>query len=116
MSSAEGRTNKRMPEAANPRPPASDEDYALRARICRVLGHPRRLQILELLAGGEMANSALLARLAVGKVSLSQHLALLRSLGVVRSRKRGREVFHSLVLGEVNEVSRALRTLASACS
>lgn len=105
-----------MPERTNPPRPGPVRDYVVPARICRALGHPRRLEILELLAGGEMANGKLLARLALSKVSLSQHLALLRALGVVRSRKQGRETFHTIAAREVSELFRALRTLAQACS
>lgn len=75
--------------------------YRLRAGVCRALGHPVRLAILDLLTEGEKSNAELLAALDVSKVNLSQHLAVMRSAGLVESRHRGREVLNHLAIDEI---------------
>jgi len=82
--------------------------YLLRASICRALGHPRRLEILDLLSTGERSNAELLASLGISKVNLSQHLAVMRHAGLVESRQQGREVFHRLAFEEIREACRII--------
>lgn len=87
--------------------------YRLQAQICRVLGHPRRIQILDLLGDGERSNSDLLRTLGISKVNLSQHLALMRHIGLVESRQQGRETFHRLAILEVEEACRVIREVVA---
>lgn len=87
--------------------------YRLQAQICRVLGHPRRIQILDLLGDGERSNSDLLRLLGISKVNLSQHLALMRHIGLVESRQQGRETFHRLAILEVEEACRVIRQVVA---
>lgn len=87
--------------------------FKLQAQICRVLGHPRRLQILDLLAHGERSNAELLQILCISKVNLSQHLALLRRMGLVESRQQGRQIFHRLAIHEVEHACRVIREVVA---
>ncbi len=91
----------------------TDALYGLQAQICRVLGHPRRIQILELLAEGERSNAELLRALGVSKVNLSQHLALMRHVGLLESRQQGRETFHRLAILEVEKACRVIREVVA---
>jgi len=91
----------------------SESLYRLRASICRALGHPRRLEILELLYSGERSNAELLAALGISKVNLSQHLSVMRNAGLVESRQQGREVFHRLAFEEIREACRMIGELLS---
>jgi ArsR family transcriptional regulator len=88
--------------------------YAMQAEICRVLGHPKRLEILDLLAGGERPSSELLRALGVTKANLSQHLSLMRHANLVESRQRGREVFHRLAFGEIKNACQMIRGVLAA--
>lgn len=72
------------------RPPAAVLD------VFSVIGHPRRREILGLLATEDRGVSALVAELGVAQATVSEHLALLRSVGLVESRKRGRERVYRL--------------------
>jgi DNA-binding transcriptional ArsR family regulator len=82
--------------------------YRLRAGICRALGHPVRLAVLDLLTEGEKSNADLLAALGVSKVNLSQHLAVMRNAGLVESRYQGREVVHRLTFEEIKIACRSI--------
>jgi len=83
----------------------------MRAAICRALGHPVRLAILDLLAEGEVSNADLLAALGVSKVNLSQHLAVMKAAGLVESRQQGRQVIHRLAFTEIRAACQMIRNV-----
>jgi ArsR family transcriptional regulator len=65
-----------------------------RAEFLRVLGHPVRVRIVELLRDGERSVGALQAELGLDSSGTSQHLGLLRRQGVLETRKEGTSVFY----------------------
>lgn len=68
--------------------------YAIKADFLRVLGHPKRVRILELLRDGERTVGDLQAELELDSSGTSQHLGALRRLGVLESRRVGSSVFY----------------------
>jgi len=60
----------------------------------RTLGHPARVRILELLRDGEHAVGALQDALDLDSGGTSQHLAALRRIGLVESRREGTSVYY----------------------
>ena len=100
-----------MPKKPSPR---DTEDYgdALRrfkAGVFQVLAHPTRIHIIECLRDGEQSVSAILDRIAVEPANASQHLSVLRSKGLVVSRKEGNQVFYGLRDPMLIEVLDAMR-------
>ncbi|HVC00380.1 MAG TPA: metalloregulator ArsR/SmtB family transcription factor [Candidatus Dormibacteraeota bacterium] len=91
-----------------------DAIYAMQAEICRVLGHPRRIQILDLLASGEKSTAQLLRSLGVSKVNLSQHMALLKRAGLVEMLHHGRAASYRLTFFEVKDACRQIRQVLAA--
>ncbi|MBI2815629.1 MAG: winged helix-turn-helix transcriptional regulator [Acidobacteria bacterium] len=83
--------------------------YRLQAEICRVLGHPERLAIIDLLKNGELPASELRRLLGIGKVNLSRHLKALRQVGLVDGRSRGREALYSLAFCEIGAACSGIR-------
>jgi DNA-binding transcriptional ArsR family regulator len=65
-----------------------------RAEFLRVLGHPVRVRILELLRDGERSVGELQAELNLDSSGTSQHLGVLRRQGVLEARKEGTSVFY----------------------
>ena len=68
--------------------------HELKANLFRVLGHPARVRILELLREGERSVGALQAELGLDSGGTSQHLAALRRIGLVESRRDGTSVYY----------------------
>ena len=68
--------------------------HEVKANLFRVLGHPARVRILELLRDGERSVGALQAELGLDSGGTSQHLAALRRIGLVESRREGTSVFY----------------------
>jgi len=75
---------------------ASDEVRAHAASVARALADPKRLCVLEHLAGGERSVSDLSRDVGCQVPNMSQHLAVLRSAGLVASRRQGSTVFYRL--------------------
>ncbi len=68
--------------------------HEAKAVLFRILGHPARVRILEILADGEQSVGALQAALGLDSSGTSQHLAALRRIGVVESRRAGTSVYY----------------------
>jgi DNA-binding transcriptional ArsR family regulator len=68
--------------------------YEVKATLFRVLGHPARVRILELLGDGERSVGALQHELALDSGGTSQHLSALRRIGLVESRRVGTSVLY----------------------
>jgi DNA-binding transcriptional ArsR family regulator len=64
-----------------------DPVYRVKADLFRTLGHPARLRLLELLGAGERTVGELQAELDLDSSGVSQHLSVLRRLGLLESRK-----------------------------
>jgi DNA-binding transcriptional ArsR family regulator len=73
-----------------------DEITILQADVLRTLANPRRLEILHVLADGPMEVGRLAGLIGATQPNVSQHLAILRSAGVVEARRDGREVRYHL--------------------
>jgi len=68
--------------------------HEVKASLFRVLGHPARVRILELLRDGERSVGALQDELGLDSGGTSQHLAALRRIGLVDSRRDGTSVYY----------------------
>ncbi|HLI57060.1 MAG TPA: metalloregulator ArsR/SmtB family transcription factor [Actinomycetota bacterium] len=66
----------------------------LKAGMFKALGHPLRIQIVELLTGGERSVADLIARTGAEASHLSQQLGVLRKAGVLVSRREASTVFY----------------------
>ena len=78
-----------------------DEVYRLQAEVLKTLANPKRLEIIHLLAEGPHEVSRLAEELGISQPNVSQHLALMRSAGVVEAERDGREVRYRLSDPEV---------------
>jgi DNA-binding transcriptional ArsR family regulator len=67
---------------------------ALKADFFRVLGHPMRVRLLQLLREDEQSVGALQDALELDSSGTSQHLTALRKQGLVVSRKQGTSVYY----------------------
>jgi len=74
-----------------------DEITNLQAEVLRTLASPRRLEILHALAEGPMEVGRLAARIGASQPNVSQHLAVMRTTGIVDAERDGREVRYRLV-------------------
>ncbi len=91
---------------------ATDASRARAASIARALADPKRLCVVERLASGEQSVSELSREVGCQVPNMSQHLAVLRSAGLVASRREGSTVFYRLVDDRVLDAYKLLQQVA----
>jgi DNA-binding transcriptional ArsR family regulator len=84
-----------------PRLQSMDEVYRVQAEVLKTLANPKRLEIIHLLAEEPREVSRLAEELGISQPNVSQHLALMRSAGIVEAERDGREVRYRLSDPEV---------------
>ncbi len=70
--------------------------YNMHAEVCKTLANPRRQAIIDALREGELKVNDLIEKTGIPQANLSQHLAILRTKGVVSTKKKGNNVFYSI--------------------
>lgn len=78
------------------------------ARILALLGNGKRLAIMCHLAERELTVGAIAQRVSLSQSALSQHLAKLRNLGLVDTRRERQMIYYSCSERVVGELLRAL--------
>lgn len=68
--------------------------YRAKADFFKLLGHPARVRILELLRDGERTVGDLQAELDLDSGGTSQHLTAMRKQGILDNRRAGTNVFY----------------------
>lgn len=79
-----------------------------RAAVFKALGHPARLKVVERLADGPRCVCELLAGTEFDTLSgptVSQHLLVLKTAGVIADEKHGKKIFYRLRMPCVAEIS-----------
>lgn len=82
------------------------------ATVGRALADPKRLCVLESLAVGELSVGDLSLRVGCQVPNMSQHLAVLRSAGLVTTRREGSTIYYRLADPRVLDAYRLIQTLA----
>lgn len=75
------------------------------------LANPVRRQLLMALRSGPRNASQMAEGMPIARSAVSEHLAMLRSVGLVRVRKRGRERFYHLDPRPLTEVGAWLNVM-----
>ena len=73
-----------------------DQVYAYHAEMCQVFSHAKRLEMIDMLRGGEMSVGDLSRRMGMALANLSQHLAMMRERRILLSRKEGNLVYYRI--------------------
>lgn len=75
----------------------------------RVLAHPLRLKLVELLEHGELPVNQLVELTGAAPNAVSQHLNMMKAYGLLASRRDGRWVFYRVVAPEAFTVIGCIR-------
>ncbi len=76
--------------------------YNMQANISKTLANPIRLAILHSLRDGEKSVNELTLILGISQSNLSQHLALMRQVGILKTRKQGTSIFYAVTNAKIN--------------
>ena len=85
--------------------------FEMQCDICKALGHPLRLAIVDRLSDRETAAADLIAELEISKANLSKHMALLDHGGIVEARREGRQIFYRLTDPEIHQACSIMRSI-----
>jgi DNA-binding transcriptional ArsR family regulator len=67
-----------------------------RSLVFKALGDPTRRAILDRLRGGDLSAGEISDGFEIGKASISHHLNLLKSAGLVKCRRQGQQQIYTL--------------------
>lgn len=81
----------------------------LHAEICKTLGSPARIEILDLLRDGEKTVTELSESLKLNQSNVSQHLAVLRQRQVVTTRKEGTNTYYRVSNQKIIQACQLMR-------
>ena len=70
--------------------------FRLHADVCKTLSHAKRLEILNFLRNKEMNAGDIAARMEVPKANVSQHLAIMRTAGILETRRNGTNIYYRI--------------------
>ncbi len=85
--------------------------FERQANICKAFANATRLHLLDLLGRGQQMVSDLQEELGISKANLSQHLTILRSAGVIVTRREGKQVICSLAMPEIKQACQLIRNV-----
>jgi ArsR family transcriptional regulator len=88
--------------------------YAVKAELFKSLGHPARIRILELLVESDQPVSRLLSETGLEPSTMSQHLSILKKIGLVSSSRRANAVTYQLTDPSVGEFLAVARVVLAA--
>ncbi|HEY8177292.1 MAG TPA: metalloregulator ArsR/SmtB family transcription factor [Candidatus Limnocylindria bacterium] len=83
----------------------------LQADVLKTLANPRRLEILHALSSGPIEVGRLARQIGVSQPNVSQHLAVLRTAGLVDAERDGREVRYGLADADVMVACGVMRSV-----
>ncbi len=94
-------------------------DHPLAPELARqrlkALADPLRLQVLEVLGGGERCVCDLTAELGLAQSKLSFHLKVLKEAGLLTDRQEGRWIYYRLQSEAIEQLQQWLGGLAHHC-
>ena len=91
---------------------ANEADRQRTANVARALSDPKRLCVLETLATGERSVGELSRDVGCQVPNMSQHLAVLRSAGLVSTRREGTTVIYRLADPRVIDAYRLMNDIS----
>ncbi len=75
---------------------AREEDIDRASRSLKAMSHPLRLKILCVLGNREVSVQDIVENVGTSQSNISQHLAILRDKGILKSRKDANRVFYKV--------------------
>ena len=71
--------------------------FAVQADVCKALANAKRLEIIHLLAATErLSATELMGAMQMTKTNLSQHMRVLKQVGIVAGEREGTQVHYEL--------------------
>ena len=85
--------------------------YDTQGEFLKAVSHPTRLAILDILRDGEQCVCHMEATLGLRQAYISQHLMVLKEVGLVEARRDGLNLYYSVIKPEIFNVLDALSSV-----
>ena len=72
------------------------EFYELQANICQTLANAKRLEIIGILSNTELTVGDIAEKMDIRTANLSQHLSIMKSKGILVSRRDGVHIYYRI--------------------
>jgi DNA-binding transcriptional ArsR family regulator len=92
-------------------PPLGPQSYEAQAQFLKVLTHPARIAILNILRDGEHCVCHMEAHLGYRQAYISQQLMVLREAGLIQDRRDGWNIFYRVINPQIYQVLDAVQKL-----
>jgi DNA-binding transcriptional ArsR family regulator len=79
-------------------------NYRRWAELLKTIGHPIRIRIIESLLDNDKCVSNIWSALDLPQATVSQHLSLLRTKGIVENKRCGAKVRYSITDRSIEEI------------
>lgn len=83
--------------------------FDLHADVCKVFSNAKRLEILNTLRDREMTATELVEKISLSKANLSQHMSILKSKGVVLTRREGINIYYRISNPKITQACDLMR-------
>ena len=83
--------------------------FDMQAQLCQSLSNAVRLKIIHTLKNAPKSVNDISAELGVSQPTISRHLAVLRTAGLLTARRKAQEVFYEITNPKVVEVCEMMR-------
>lgn len=83
--------------------------FELHADTCKALGHPLRIEVIDILQNRELCFSDILEKTGGLKSNLSQHLSVMVKKGILKTKRDGQCTYFSLSSYKVARACRLMR-------
>ena len=84
-------------------------DYDGVAKKLKVISDPKRLKIIDMLSCDELCACELLEKFDISQPTLSHDMRRLEELGLVTSRREGKNTYYSLNKASLDEIEDSLK-------
>jgi len=85
--------------------------FEMQAQFCQSLGNTIRLQIIDILQEGPKPVNEIATIVGAPQPTVSRHLSILRSSGLLAPERRGTEVYYEITNPKVVEVCEMMRSI-----
>lgn len=86
-----------------------EEIYELQADVCKIFSNAKRLEIINILKDGETSANELIERTGLSKANLSQHMAILKTRGVILTRREGVNLYYRIANPKIIQACNLMR-------
>lgn len=87
-------------------------DYETNAQLFKALSHPTRLHIIDLIKDREPCVKVMEEILGLAQPNISQHLSLLRNLGIVKAKRDGNQVCYQISNDRIEKLLKVISDIS----